>query len=210
MKLYQIMQKHALSLALWKFTHLWTSVNFSLKKPAFDVFGSKTQSYIFLVEDPVVVDLPLIHPHLFFIAERMWRKITQTKHQCLVRIKLIGERKEDIESVKGNIDRYLCSVNIGTRQKALASEMVGCLYFYIIFNFRCCTFNYLSWTDFHYLSWTDFHYLSWTVSIKPGLQFSFFILVWLLSRDQLFTGFFMLSTVIANMIGFFQSENILT
>ena len=36
---------------------------------------------------------------------------------------------------------------------------------------RCCTFHYLSWTD----------------SIKPGLQFSFFILVWLLSRDRLFT-----------------------
>ena len=36
---------------------------------------------------------------------------------------------------------------------------------------RCCTFHYLSWTD----------------SIKPGLQFSLFILVWLLSRDRLFT-----------------------
>ena len=36
---------------------------------------------------------------------------------------------------------------------------------------RCCTFHYLSWTD----------------SIKTGLQFSFFTLVWSLSMDRLFT-----------------------
>ena len=41
---------------------------------------------------------------------------------------------------------------------------------------RCCTFQYLSWTD----------------SVKPSLQFSFFILVWLLSRGRLFTRIFIL------------------
>ena len=66
----------------------------------------------------------------------------------------------------------------GKKISANESEKVVCKY---VFE-RCCNFHYISCTD----------------SIKPGLQFSFFILVWLLSRDRIFTRIFTSSFNIAN------------
>ena len=84
--------------------------------------------------------------------------------------------------------------NVGLAVKRRTDFMLVLLYFF--WSFRINDFNTFS------INICTFHYLSLTDSIKPGLQFSFFILVWLLSWNRLFTKSFVLIFVLqtANMI----------